>query len=439
LVTRQEVIAAIGLAGLVALGCGDNPPGGATDGAAPGDVADGAAPGNLAYDIEVDVTTLTRNPAEGGDWGAFPKKFTTTFVWNRATGQGLVGPDLVTPDGRRYTSISTLILTAPFSTACDGQATLTLEGVDFTIGDDEAAHGSAHGRVSYNTGDTSLQLQADVTIVGAPDATAPSFAAPDGGVDPLARLDFLASELLPAGGTAKLVGTSSGDVVPLSDIDIDLGEVVRGVSDFTTALRYDETYQLVTDGFTDFAGHAAMGSLTIKTVGSPPLVPEDGFESVTGTMFGGAGVLRGGPLTPIAGQTSLLLNTGFGGGFGFLPYDLGSSLAVRLALAPGDSVVRFEGQLIAPDPIDSAAFVGAIRFGSVGHSVGDAKDVFGEDFAKVTLAQDGDVFVSPVKTYEYPLPADASGEIAFEIVGVTYACGLPPSPTVLVIDNLRVE
>jgi hypothetical protein len=40
---------------------------------------------------------------------------------------------------------------------------------------------------------------------------------------------------------------------------------------------------------------------------------------------------------------------------------------------------------------------------------------------------------------EVSLPAGQGSEIAFEIVGRTFACMRPPSPTVLVIDDLRVE
>ena len=66
-------------------------------------------------------------------------------------------------------------------------------------------------------------------------------------------------------------------------------------------------------------------------------------------------------------------------------------------------------------------------------------NVAGTSFARVMLAGNGDVFVSPVQTIALPLPPVSNGEVTFEIVGVTFACGLPPSPTVLVVDNLRVE
>jgi hypothetical protein len=55
------------------------------------------------------------------------------------------------------------------------------------------------------------------------------------------------------------------------------------------------------------------------------------------------------------------------------------------------------------------------------------------------LPELGDIYVSPVQTIELALPPDATGEIAFEIVGEIDLCAQPPSPTVLVVDDLRVE
>src|SRR4029450_6119747 len=98
---------------------------------------------------------------------------------------------------------------------------------------------------------------------------------------------------------------------------------VAGFSVGDHVLRYGETYELDASGAADFAGNPPAGAVPeITTHALPPLVPECGFDSVSTPKVGGAGVLRGGPLEPIAGTTSLILNTGVGGGFGFLPYML---------------------------------------------------------------------------------------------------------------------
>jgi len=66
-------------------------------------------------------------------------------------------------------------------------------------------------------------------------------------------------------------------------------------------------------------------------------------------------------------------------------------------------------------------------------------DLAATGFVKTTLPGLGDIYLSAVKTIEVALPYDATGEILFEIVGVVDLCQPPPSPTVLVVDNLRVE
>ncbi len=414
-----------------------------------GDLAVDEAPGDAlpagfrAYDVTATVTVTP--PAGTGSWADFPKTHVFTLAWDPGTGTAFAGgggnfstTTVATTDNRTFTS-QTWWADVPLTDSCEGVAHIKYDHATFALAAGALA-GTASGTVSYTTGDLVLQANITATLAGALDATAPSFTAPKSPVDPLAQLAFVASEPLAPTSRASLVGAASGDVVALSPQSID--NQARATRAFLTPnvmLRPGETYTLVTDSVVDFVGQKPIADVTFSTPAPAPLVPEDGFESVTGTMFGGAGVLRGGTLTPIAGQTSLLLNTGFGGGFGFLPYDLGSSLTVRLAVSPGDTVVRFDDELIAPDPIDQASFVGAIRVASTGGTVGTAMNVDGKDFAKVTLPQDGDVYITPVTTYEIPLPAGASGEITFEIVGVTFACGLPPSPTVLVLDNLRVE
>jgi len=68
-----------------------------------------------------------------------------------------------------------------------------------------------------------------------------------------------------------------------------------------------------------------------------------------------------------------------------------------------------------------------------------SRDVDGVGFVKTTLPQLGDIYLSPVAPLELPLPADAKGEILFEIVGTIDLCAEPPPPTVLVVDNLRID
>jgi hypothetical protein len=419
--------------------------GAAADGGVDGAGEGGASNGFLAYDVTATLT-LMPDPGEGGAWTDFPTTVHLTVAWNPMTGDVFTGTTdaasgtiASTTDGVTFRSTE-WVATVPFSSSCGAAGSVGFTDVMFGR-DGAMLHGTATGAASYVTsGATTLRATVTATLLGVPDATPPAFTVPADVADPLADHVFVASEPLPSDTAASLESAPHGDVVPLSAAFVDnRAGAFKSFAGTGVALRSGETYTLVTDRVSDFAGHAPAAPVTFTTAPAPPLVPEDGFESLTGTKFAGAGVLHGGPLMPIAGQTSLLLNTGFGGGFGFLPYDLGPSVAVRLALAPGDTVVRFDAQLIAPDPIDMASFVGDIRYGSPGGTTAISKNVDGADFAKVTLPALGDIYVSPVKTVTLPLPADAAGEIIFEIVGQTFSCDPPPSPTVLVLDNLRVE
>jgi hypothetical protein len=425
---------------------------GAADGAPDADAMTGtegdAAPaGWQVSDVIAAIVSLTDDAGDDASWMGFPKQYAFVLAWNPTTGDaytlggGAWSTSVVKPaaDGKSFDG-GPWTAGVPYATACGGQATVTLDQVTLVLSGGRIS-GSASGTATYVTsGATKLTAHLLASFLGQPHTTPPAFIAPDAGVDPLAGVDLEASEPLPEPAATALVGAPIDDTVPLSGAEIGLaGGGLHGLSETGRALHYSDAYSLQADEVTDFAGRSPSAAVTFSTGVAPPLVPQDGFESVTGTMFAGAGVLHGGPLMPIEGQTSLLLNTGFGGGFGFLPYDLGPSLAVRLALSPGDTVVRFDAQLIAPDPIDQASFVGDLRWGSEGGTVGAAENVDGSGFQLMALPDLGDIYVTAVKTVTLPLPADATGEITFEIIGQTFTCAAPPSPTVLVLDNLRVE
>jgi hypothetical protein len=398
--------------------------------------------GSLAFDV---TATLSIVPPAGqqGAWTTFPRAVPFTFVWNAAAGAAIAGAAgnaaaaTVTSAGDGlFRTDATLALNVLPGTMC-GPATFDHLEIVFST-DGATLTGTARGTLSYQTSDTTWSAPATAVLTGKLDTTPPTLSVPQSPVDPLAPLTFAASEPLPPTPVAQLARHSTGEVISnLAPILVPGGGAVIGFTAPNVALPSGTDYELHVGA--DFAGNRPAAAMTFTTSDEPPLVAQDGFESVVGTMFAGAGVLHGGPLTPISGQTSLLLNTGFGGGFGFLPYDLGPSLTVGLSLSPGDTVIRFDTELIAPDPIDSAAFVGAIRIASVGGPVSTTMNVAGTGFVKQTLPQLGDVFVSPVKTIELALPPGASGAVTFEIVGVTFQCSQPPSPTVLVLDNLRTQ
>ena len=74
-------------------------------------------------------------------------------------------------------------------------------------------------------------------------------------------------------------------------------------------LRYSDEYRVTLDGVTDLDGNAPppTTALTFTTRAPPPLVAEDGFESVTDTTLGGAQVLSGAGAPTIEGARSLYI------------------------------------------------------------------------------------------------------------------------------------
>jgi hypothetical protein len=307
---------------------------------------------------------------------------------------------------------------------------------------DGAWHGTGSGHAAFIDGDVGFEAPTSAVLVGRADATAPALVVPRVPVDPLAPLVFVASEPLPPPAAASLVGRASGDVVALTPLVVEGSSdgVVRAFAKPDVALRAGEIYDVVTAQLVDFAGLAGASTpLHFTTEAAPPLVPEDGFESVTTASLGGAGVLVDGPLTPLTGRTSLILNSGFGGGFGFLPYALGPRLAVRLAVQPGDTVVRFATRVVAATVATSATFYAQLRVGAAGTPVTARANVTADALAKVTLPVDGDVFVGDATTLELALPAGVAGELSFEIDSTSSGCGIPPPSTALIVDDLRVE
>jgi hypothetical protein len=439
---------AIGLLGatLAAAACGGG--GGVTGvdgGASDGSVSvETLPPGWSAFDV---TAAIALKPVAGvGDWRAFPKTHAFTFVWHPVAGQlivgggGAVSPSAVVPHGGlAFRTMAPVSVAVPYPDSCGGLAALSYDEIIFSY--DGALHGTARGHATYQTGDQLWTAEVTATLEGVADATPPTPKSAGGAIDPLEPFTLAMSEPLPPTATATLRGTKGGDVVPL-EAGHDLSDDAFGFFlKPAVALAYEEVYTLVTDGLVDFAGLRAAPASTIalRTGAPPPLARADGFESVTTQTFGGAGVLHGGPLTPLAGDTSLILNTGFGGGFGFLPYHLGPTMALRLAVPAGATVVRFTTQLVATYDLPQASFYGDIRVGSPGGALAVVANVEAKDFVKVTLPVDGDVYLSPLSTIEVPLPAGTKDELVFEIVGNTGGCGLPPPPTALIVDDLRVE
>jgi hypothetical protein len=206
--------------------------------------------------------------------------------------------------------------------------------------------------------------------------------------------------------------------------------------------RYSDTYTLVLTEVVDFAGNApASGNtMTFTTVAPPPLAAQDGFESVTGATFAGAQVLSGAGAQVIGGGQSLYVPpvasmTPIAGGT--------QQFAFRVALAPGDTVVRFSYRTVKPVAFGAATSVPATYLmASEGRQIVSLAPTLTETPTTTqTIAPTGDVLLGPVGTLELGLSTDATGEITLARV-VPAAGGLPPRPVVvpgIIIDDLRAE
>ena len=320
---------------------------------------------------------------------------------------------------------------------CSGGYT-TYDELVFTFAVGGGLDGTGQGEVKFVTGgDIGHTAAVTVATTAIADTEAPtfSFTATADVSDPLHNFMVTASEPLTTSARARLVA-ADGEEIPLEQSSS--SNFVNGFLGPYRMLRYAEAYRLVVDG-ADFAGNRA-SEVTFRTLVLPPLVAEDGFESLTGSIEGMemAKVLtsRSGP--PISGDQSLYV----------APVPFGppapTQLALRLAVAPGDTVVRFSYR-----SVDSGQYGDPSRYlvSTMGGTVND-RTLAGatEPTTVATIVDygaDRSVTLGPTTTAEIPLPADATTEVVFARV-TGYAgggCGYdfyPPTPGII-IDDLRVE
>jgi len=333
------------------------------------------------------------------------------------------------------TSAGTLHITGPASfrlAGCPGSSVLYNE-LTITIDASNRMTGTGRGRVTVVSGDIAAGSDATITLTGTTDVQSPALALAGDAADPFASFAVTASEPLQPAATAVLRATD-GETIALSPGG-EAGTFVTLFQKPAQVLRFATQYQILPDGITDFAGNPATASaLTFTTRPQPPLSPEDGFESVTGTTFGGAQVLSSASAPTIAGGKSLYIAAST---------STQPVLAVRLALAAGDTVVRFSYRTVRPSPT-SFGFVSSWLVGSVGGEFAVARQPT-DDGATTSATIDGaSVTLGPIMTASFPLPAGAANEVVLQRTppaAPNVGCGLPRpiSWDGIIIDDLRVE
>lgn len=381
--------------------------------------------------------TVTAVFQRDGGGGTFPTShaFTLTLDGDRrtwiagATAEGKSGTFEPTAAGALHLGpMSFQIGVCPGSTALYNDLTIAIDASDRLTG-------TGQGRVSVASGDILYTADATMILTGTRDVQPPTLGIAGDATDPFASFSLTASEPLPPSATAVLRAID-GETIPLSPGGA-AGTYVTLFQKPPQILRYGTQYQIVTDGLADFAGNAATGtgSLIFTTRPVPPLAAEDGFESVTGTAFGGVRVLSGAGAPTITGAKSL-----------YIPASRGATptqpvLTVRLALAAGDSVVRFAYRTVRLSPTFPSPGA-AWSVGSVGG--GAAISALPTDAGATTTGtiDGGAVTLGPLMTATLPLSVGAANEVVLQrTVQVPNAsCTLPiPGIDGIIIDDLRAE
>ena len=424
------------------VGCGK-------DGQAKADGGDGASftpdgaigpiAGMHAYDVTA-VLTASKGPPPG------PTNAFTLIVDADARlaiaggkGRGAKVP-LTTTDGRTFRASGGFTVGGDAET-CSGVVEMRYDALEVAV-TDRALTGTASGTAYISCGDCSIPVAFTAKLTGTTDETPPWLLA--FGLVPASPFDsfeVVASEPLPARATARLIADDGAaiDLVP-DTIELATPPIVVGFLKPEVVLRAGQGYVVALDGLVDFAGNAERSAppLRLAAFGDAPLVPEDGFESaVAGTEVGGALVMAGGPLPPIAGNTSVYMGSALG-----VPRGVAApvrALSVRLARQAGDTMLRFTYRSVgvAMPPL----FSGYLQVGAAGGVPGPAVYSFAAGGPTETvMVGDQPVVVSAASTMTVPLPADVTDEALLVITSSFGECGgVREPPAGLLIDDVTLE
>ena len=182
----------------------------------------------------------------------------------------------------------------PVSAPCGGS--LRYDDFDFAVDASGGMSGKGRGVLTTYDGTDVLgqQLPATMVLSGVPDAEAPTLTLAAGGdlAEPWTQLWVVASEPLPERQMQPVLRSASGDVIAFESQDTP-DPFVAVFRKPSRMLRFGEEYRVTFEGITDLAGNAPLPSAPplFTTRAPPPLIPGDGFESVTDATLGGAQVL----------------------------------------------------------------------------------------------------------------------------------------------------
>jgi len=326
------------------------------------------------------------------------------------------------PDGWQAMDEAVLKTTVPSDVPCLNHRALHFSTLQL-LREGEGIRGTATGRIEFSVGDIIQTVLFDATLAGAPDRRPPVARIESAPVHPADELRVRLSEAVPAATTVRLVGPDGSErmLKPAGDfarqaalfvLEAPVG-VLRG-------------HRLVFEpALTDLAGNTGAAPPPLDSL-AIPLLPEDGFEGASGPLLSGrARLVDGSVYPPVAGRRSL-----------YVPapaYAAGESRAtLRLAVAPGDTVVRATVRaILAPD--DRYLNFGLQLIGPGGTRVAlPATEVKGP----ITVV--GGVSLGAPQPIELPLPAGSADEVIVD-VWVGPGCGFFVGGPGALLDDLRVE
>jgi hypothetical protein len=319
--------------------------------------------------------------------------------------------------------------------ACAGS--LLYSAFSFTLEPSGASlAGNGQGTLTISDPALSYTTAATMVLTGVRDTDPPALTLSAAGdiADPWTPFWVTSSEPLPGQQMRPTLQSKSGDIMGLG-APTGMDAFVRVMAKPARLLRYSDEYRVALDGITDLDGNppAPTTALTFTTRAPPPLVAEDGFESVTGTTLGGAQVLSGAGAPTLVGARSL-----------YIPPAASlagrvTQFALRLPILSGDTMLRFAYRSVNPGDAFGVYFVVA----SVGGTIGTVTLPPDGPGATTPATIDGtQVLLGPLMTATINLPGDAHGEVVLaRLAAQAYSCGGPAPPPVpgLIIDDLYAE
>jgi hypothetical protein len=328
------------------------------------------------------------------------------------------------------------------STQCSGASSIDFDSLSVTA-NGTSLTGTGAGNARVSCGDCEFMVPFSANIVGGPDVTPPLLFPTSIPASPFQIFSLVASEPLLATSTAHLTG-DDGTTIDLEP-NIVAGDVplVSGFSGPNVVLPTGVGLTISIDQLVDFAGLHGATDAPLRFVYFPPapLLPDDGFETVTGTTFGGATVISDGPLPPISAARSVY----FGGQSAPAPtgVTVGKELRVRLAVPPGATKLGFSYRLVSLTA--GGGFTGTVNVGSVGKTSASS-------FLSTTVGgmlmngmfttwPDGQgVWITDTSTFELALPADVTSEVLVDVEPFDPSCRqIAGSLGGILLDDLRLE